>query len=73
MDSVEKLYRFARRYLPGGVCASARANEAIGHPFYVSHGDGARVYDLDGREVVIGACPMAPRCSGITIPRSRLR
>jgi len=52
MDSTSKLYEFAQRYLPGGVCASARANEAIGHPFYVSRGDGAYVYDLDGREYV---------------------
>lgn len=52
MNSSERLYAFASRYLPGGVCASARVNEAIGHPFYVSRGDGALVYDLDGREYV---------------------
>ena len=52
MDKAQELYHFARRYLPGGVCASARANEAIGRPFYVSRGDGAHVYDLDGREYV---------------------
>ena len=52
MDSMENLYSFARQYLPGGVSASARANKAIGHPFYVSRGDGGRVCDLDGREYV---------------------
>src|SRR5215470_15663491 len=52
MDSAEILYETARRYLPGGVSATARMNPAIGHPFYVSRGDGARVYDLDGREYV---------------------
>ena len=50
VSSVEELYLSAQRYLPGGVSASARANEAIGHPFYVSRGDGSRLYDLDGRE-----------------------
>lgn len=44
----EALYAAASVYLPGGVCASARANAAIGHPFYVSRGDGALLYDLDG-------------------------
>jgi glutamate-1-semialdehyde 2,1-aminomutase len=52
VSSVEELYSFARGYLPGGVSASARANEAIGHPFYVTRGDGPRIYDLDGREYV---------------------
>lgn len=38
----------AQRFLPGGVCASARSNDAIGHPFFVSRGDGAYLYDLQG-------------------------
>lgn len=52
MDSAKKLYDVARCYLPGGVSASARTNKAIGHPFYVSRGDGSRIYDLDGREYI---------------------
>ena len=52
MDSARTLYGIAQEYLPGGVCASYRVNEAIGRPFYVSRGDGAYVYDLDGREYV---------------------
>ncbi len=52
MKSVQELYDFAKRYLPGGVCASARSNPAIGRPFYVSRGDGPYVYDLDGRRYV---------------------
>jgi glutamate-1-semialdehyde 2,1-aminomutase len=52
MDAAERLYDLARQYLPGGVCASARVNKALGHPFYVSRGDGAMVYDLDGRGYV---------------------
>ena len=49
MNRAEAHYEFASHFLPGGVCASARANAAIGHPFYVSRGDGAMLYDLDGR------------------------
>ena len=42
----------ASRHLPGGVCASARRNDAIGHPFFVSRGDGPWLYDLQGRAFV---------------------
>jgi glutamate-1-semialdehyde 2,1-aminomutase len=52
MPSAEELFATARRYLPGGVTASARVNPAIGRPFYVSRGNGASVYDLDGREYI---------------------
>jgi len=52
MTSAETLYEIAQRYFPGGVTATARANPAIGRPFYISRGDGAYVYDLDGREYV---------------------
>ena len=46
MDHAEALHAYASRYLPGGVCATARAHAAIGHPFDVSRGDGALLYDL---------------------------
>jgi glutamate-1-semialdehyde 2,1-aminomutase len=45
-------YKEAQRYFPGGVNASARANKAIGRPFYVSRGDGAYVYDLEGKKYI---------------------
>ncbi len=52
MSRADELHRFALEYLPGGVCASARFNEALGRPFYVSRGDGAYLYDLDGTPYV---------------------
>lgn len=48
-DPARQHYALASRYLPGGVCASARRNDAIGHPFFVSRGDGAYLYDLQDR------------------------
>ena len=39
MTSAETLYAHAQRYFPGGVTATARANAAIGRPFYVARGD----------------------------------
>jgi glutamate-1-semialdehyde 2,1-aminomutase len=50
--SYEQHFAFARRYLPGGVSATARANAALGHPLYVRRGDGARVIDVGGRELI---------------------
>ena len=47
-----ELFDFARAYLPGGVCSSTRLNRAIERPFYVSRADGAKVYDLGGREYI---------------------
>jgi glutamate-1-semialdehyde 2,1-aminomutase len=52
MNATEQLFDFARQVLPGGVCATARANAAIGRPLYVTRGDGPYVYDLEGREYV---------------------
>ncbi len=48
-SSAEELFQTAREVLPGGVSATARRNAAIGHPFYISRGDGATVFDLDGK------------------------
>ncbi len=52
MTTVNQLYEQAQRYLAGGVCATARANAAIGHPLFVARGDGARVWDVEGREYI---------------------
>jgi glutamate-1-semialdehyde 2,1-aminomutase len=52
MKSIGSIYEIASQYLPGGVNASARVNKAIRHPFYVSSGDKAYLYDLDGRKYI---------------------
>jgi glutamate-1-semialdehyde 2,1-aminomutase len=46
-QTASELYEFAQQYLPGGVCASARKNAALGHPFFVSRGEGAYIFDLE--------------------------
>jgi glutamate-1-semialdehyde 2,1-aminomutase len=51
-DPHQRLYEEARRYLPGGVTATARVNPALGRPFYIARGAGPFVYDLDGVEYV---------------------
>jgi len=52
MERNEKLRELASRYLPGGVCSSARINRGINTPFYISRAKGSTVYDLDGREYI---------------------
>jgi glutamate-1-semialdehyde 2,1-aminomutase len=51
-----QLHADAAEVMPGGVSATARRNAALGHPFYIARGEGARVYDLDGREYVDLCC-----------------
>jgi glutamate-1-semialdehyde 2,1-aminomutase len=48
----ESLYQTAQAVLPGGVSSSIRLSKALGRPFYLSRGDGAYVYDLEGRRYV---------------------
>lgn len=48
----EALFATARTVLPGGVSSSIRHNKALGRPFYVGRGEGAYIYDLQGREYV---------------------
>lgn len=52
MDLQAALFAEAQHYLVGGVCSSARMHPALGRPFYVSRGDGSKLYDLEGREYI---------------------
>lgn len=49
------LYARARRVLPGGVTAAARANVALGQPFYVERAEGPYLVGVDGRRY-LDAC-----------------
>jgi glutamate-1-semialdehyde 2,1-aminomutase len=47
------LFAEARRYIPGGVNSPVRAFRGVGgDPFYVEHASGARLWDVDGRELI---------------------
>jgi len=46
------LFDYASQYLVAGVSGSARLNAALGHPLYLTRGDGCRVYDVDGRAYI---------------------
>jgi len=51
-EQTEDLYQRAVRVLPGGVTAGARANAALGCPFYVARADGPFVDDSQGRRFI---------------------
>lgn len=52
MNRTDALLTRARQVLPGGVTATARANPALGRPMYLQRGQGAYVFDLDGRRYI---------------------
>ncbi len=52
ISATEELYERGQRVLPGGVTAAARANAAIGHPFYVARAEGPYLFDPDGNRFI---------------------
>jgi len=52
MGKNQHLWDLASKYLPGGVCSSARINEGTSSPFYIPRAKGSTVYDLDGNEYI---------------------
>ena len=54
-NSYEKtriLWDRASRVMPGGVNASARMNNALGHPLFFQRGEGVYLYDVDGHRYI---------------------
>ncbi len=47
-----ELWNFAQHYLVAGVSASTRVNKALGRPFIAIRGEGSRVWDVDGNELI---------------------
>ena len=52
MSTNMELWQRASRYLPGGVCASARPHKGIGRPLYMSRGEGSKLYDVEGKQYI---------------------
>ena len=50
MRDSKSLFEAAGRLIPGGVNSPVRAFRGVGgDPFFVAHGNGARIWDVDGR------------------------
>src|SRR3989442_15789988 len=50
MSDSKRLFETATRLIPGGVNSPVRAFKGVGgEPFFVARGEGARIWDGDGR------------------------
>jgi glutamate-1-semialdehyde 2,1-aminomutase len=66
----EKLFAEALKYIPGGVNSPVRAFRAVGgQPFFVNKARGARVWDVDGNELIDFVCTWGPAILGHAHPK----
>jgi glutamate-1-semialdehyde 2,1-aminomutase len=63
------LFQRAEQVLPGGVNSPVRAFKSVsGTPFFVSHGQGSRLTDVDGRTYIDYVCSWGPLILGHAHP-----
>src|ERR1700722_16558774 len=49
----ESLFACAQKLIPGGVNSPVRAFRGVGGtPLFIGHGEGSRIYDVDGNEYI---------------------
>ncbi len=66
----KKLFQEALKYIPGGVNSPVRAFRAVGgNPFFVDRAKGARVWDVDGNELIDYVCTWGPAILGHAHPK----
>ena len=66
----EKLFAEALKYMPGGVNSPVRAFRAVGgQPFFVDRARGARVWDVDGNELIDYVLTWGPAILGHAHPK----
>jgi glutamate-1-semialdehyde 2,1-aminomutase len=66
----KKLFAEALKYIPGGVNSPVRAFRAVGgHPFFVNQAKGARVWDVDGNELIDYVGTWGPAILGHAHPK----
>ena len=59
------LYETAKSYFPGGVNSPVRAFNAVdGPPLFIERGDGAYIWDADGRKFIDYCCSWGPLILG---------
>lgn len=50
--TLEDVHTYASRYLVDGVAGAAKFNPALGVPLYLQRGDGAYIWDVEGRQYI---------------------
>jgi glutamate-1-semialdehyde 2,1-aminomutase len=69
-DQSEKLFAEALRYIPGGVNSPVRAFRAVGgQPFFVNRASGAKIWDVDGNELIDYVGTWGPAILGHAHPK----
>ena len=49
IQSSEKLFKEAKKYIPGGVNSPVRAFKSVGgDPLFIKKGEGSKIWDVDG-------------------------
>ncbi len=66
----DQLFAEALKYIPGGVNSPVRAFRAVGgQPFFVNRAKGARIWDVDGHELIDYVCTWGPAILGHAHPK----
>jgi glutamate-1-semialdehyde 2,1-aminomutase len=61
----EELFSRAQRSVPGGVNSPVRAFRGVGGtPLFISHGEGSRIFDVDGNSYIDYVCSWGPLILG---------
>jgi glutamate-1-semialdehyde 2,1-aminomutase len=70
MSRSEELFNEAKTLLPGGVSSPVRAFKAVGgRPLFIDRGEGAYIYDVDGKRYVDYVLSWGPLVLGHAHPR----
>ncbi|MBI5788601.1 MAG: glutamate-1-semialdehyde 2,1-aminomutase [Candidatus Schekmanbacteria bacterium] len=66
----QELFSQAKKIIPGGVNSPVRAFKAVGgNPVYIDHGQGSKIYDVDGKEYIDYVCSWGPLILGHAHPQ----
>ncbi len=66
----KRLFRRAKKLIPGGVNSPVRAFKAVGgEPFFVSHARGSKIYDVDGNVYIDYVLSWGPLILGHAHPK----
>ncbi|MGA7670984.1 MAG: glutamate-1-semialdehyde 2,1-aminomutase [Nitrolancea sp.] len=69
MTRSEQAWQEAQRVLPGGVDSPVRAFRAVGgNPLFIERGEGAYLFDVDGKKYVDYVCSWGPLIAGHAHP-----
>ncbi len=68
-EKSEQLFIEAEKYIPGGVNSPVRAFKSVEMPpVFIDHGQGAKIYDVDGNEYTDYICSWGPLILGHASP-----